>query len=250
MTSQLSPQERALLGAIRDAGGEKSFDTIIARNLATKLALQGVLYSEGQDYKGNWVYKLADESSVSEEDLLTLFSMLPISEHEDTVISDPTNYEIIDELIKRGYVVERDHDDYSQRVISVTPAGARWYVLSTPKPAPKPAPKPELKLNIQDVDGRRTYGLVKEDNVEAILNERQTTYGDYADVARTAQNLKHVLRAVGDNYPSKPYQMESLDMICNKLARIVNGDPDYIDSWDDIAGYATLVSKELNRSEV
>ena len=34
-------------------------------------------------------------------------------------------------------------------------------------------------------------------------------------------------------------------MITNKMARIVNGDPNYIDNWHDIAGYATLVEQEL-----
>ena len=35
-------------------------------------------------------------------------------------------------------------------------------------------------------------------------------------------------------------------MIAHKLGRIVNGDPNYADSWDDIAGYAKLVSDELS----
>jgi len=35
-------------------------------------------------------------------------------------------------------------------------------------------------------------------------------------------------------------------MILHKIARIVNGDPDYTDSWHDIAGYAKLVEDRLN----
>ena len=34
-------------------------------------------------------------------------------------------------------------------------------------------------------------------------------------------------------------------MIVHKLARIVNGNPDKVDSWVDIAGYATLVAERL-----
>jgi len=30
------------------------------------------------------------------------------------------------------------------------------------------------------------------------------------------------------------------------MARIVNGDSNYIDNWHDIAGYATLVEQELS----
>ena len=43
----------------------------------------------------------------------------------------------------------------------------------------------------------------------------------------------------------KSYQRESLDMIVHKIARILNGDPNHVDSWHDIAGYATLVELEL-----
>ena len=41
-------------------------------------------------------------------------------------------------------------------------------------------------------------------------------------------------------------QLEALDMIAHKIARIINGDPDYADSWHDIAGYAKLVADRLD----
>jgi hypothetical protein len=34
-------------------------------------------------------------------------------------------------------------------------------------------------------------------------------------------------------------------MIATKMSRIVNGNPDKIDNWDDIAGYAKLVADKL-----
>jgi len=40
-------------------------------------------------------------------------------------------------------------------------------------------------------------------------------------------------------------QKESLEMIQHKTARILNGDPNYADSWHDIAGYATLIDDML-----
>jgi hypothetical protein len=42
-------------------------------------------------------------------------------------------------------------------------------------------------------------------------------------------------------------QRESLDMIQHKIGRILCGDPDYADSWHDIAGYAMLVEQRLNK---
>jgi hypothetical protein len=71
------------------------------------------------------------------------------------------------------------------------------------------------------------------------------TYGDYKDVARTAQDLKQIMRTRGNWHDMSPPMQESMDMICNKMARIINGNPYYADSWHDISGYATLVVKEL-----
>lgn len=81
--------------------------------------------------------------------------------------------------------------------------------------------------------------------IEGTLAQRQDTYGDYKDVARTAQDLKQIMRTRGNWHDMSPPMQESLDMICNKMARIINGNPYYADSWHDISGYATLVVKEL-----
>ena len=43
---------------------------------------------------------------------------------------------------------------------------------------------------------------------------------------------------------------EALDMIQHKIARILNGDPNYIDSWTDIIGYARLVEKRLTSDQM
>lgn len=36
-------------------------------------------------------------------------------------------------------------------------------------------------------------------------------------------------------------------MIAHKIGRILNGDPNYADSWIDIAGYAKLVADRLEK---
>lgn len=43
-----------------------------------------------------------------------------------------------------------------------------------------------------------------------------------------------------------PDQREALEMLQHKVGRILNGDPDYADSWRDIAGYAQLVADRLD----
>ena len=83
--------------------------------------------------------------------------------------------------------------------------------------------------------------------IDATLAERGTKYGKFADHAAVTYKLKNVLREhSGSHGKSYAYdQAEALDMICHKLGRIVNGDPDYADSWVDIAGYAKLVADRL-----
>ena len=78
------------------------------------------------------------------------------------------------------------------------------------------------------------------------LNERGARYGKFKDVAATTYALQEILRDAKNHEHMTDDQVIALDMICNKMVRIVNGDPNYIDNWHDIAGYATLVEQELS----
>jgi len=82
-------------------------------------------------------------------------------------------------------------------------------------------------------------------NINKTLEERGTRYGKFVDHASISQNLKYVMQTTPNWSKLHPDQMESLDMIVHKIARILNGDPNYDDSWHDIAGYATLVAERL-----
>lgn len=81
--------------------------------------------------------------------------------------------------------------------------------------------------------------------VSDTLESRGKSYGAYSDVSRTSQSLKDLVRESKSWESMEDYMKESLDMICNKLSRILNGNPYYDDSWHDIAGYAMLVEEEL-----
>ena len=80
------------------------------------------------------------------------------------------------------------------------------------------------------------------------LNEREKTHGDFAKVAHAAKGLKHTFQRGGRRFTD--VQAEALDLIATKLARIVCGDPNVIDHWEDIAGYARLVVRDLQRQSV
>jgi hypothetical protein len=85
-------------------------------------------------------------------------------------------------------------------------------------------------------------------DITTTLEERGSRYGIFSAHAKVTQELKRVIsahqrRTLADD------QQEALDMICHKIGRIANGDPDYADSWHDIAGYAQLVADRLNGVE-
>ena len=81
-----------------------------------------------------------------------------------------------------------------------------------------------------------------------ILAERQKTHGEFYKHAAISQELKHVLAKYDQGRLSYD-QAEALGMIVHKIARILNGNPNHKDHWDDIAGYATLVSQHIDTKE-
>lgn len=88
-------------------------------------------------------------------------------------------------------------------------------------------------------------------NLNDTLNERGSRYGTFIDHARVTQQLKKLMAFQLEvrNKTLDEDQQEALDMIAHKIGRIINGDPDYADSWHDIAGYAQLVADRLNGVE-
>ena len=90
------------------------------------------------------------------------------------------------------------------------------------------------------------------DSVEKTLQERGQRYGDFFWHAKITQELKRLITSHASlrNKSLAEDQKEALDMICHKIGRIINGDPDYADSWHDIAGYAQLVADRLNTKDI
>lgn len=82
-------------------------------------------------------------------------------------------------------------------------------------------------------------------DVDAILAERGSRYGVFAEHAKIAQRLKDNMRHTPNWDKLDNDQAEALEMIAHKIGRILNGDPNYDDSWADIAGYSKLVADRL-----
>lgn len=88
-------------------------------------------------------------------------------------------------------------------------------------------------------------GTGKEDNKmtsspKELTDERKATHGDWKQQSRCANELKGVMRGIGNWNDLWPAQQEALDMIATKMSRILSGNPNEPDHWDDIAGYAYL----------
>lgn len=82
-------------------------------------------------------------------------------------------------------------------------------------------------------------------SINDILAERGARYGKFKDHARIAQHLKDEMKRHDGWHNLGASGREALEMVAHKIARILNGDPTYADSWVDIAGYAQLVADEL-----
>ena len=79
--------------------------------------------------------------------------------------------------------------------------------------------------------------------IDSILNNREEQYGEFADVADTAIRIYDAVTLNPDKFTNS--QLVALQAIASKLGRIAHGNAQQWDSWADIAGYATLIAKEL-----
>lgn len=83
-----------------------------------------------------------------------------------------------------------------------------------------------------------------------LLTKRGETHGDYLLHAGITQELKMAMRRTDAleeiwRWKLNCSQREALEMIMHKIGRILAGDPNFRDHWDDIAGYAKLVADQL-----
>lgn len=82
-------------------------------------------------------------------------------------------------------------------------------------------------------------------NVASVLAERGTTHGPFKDNAAISCGLKDVFRSSPNWNTLTAVQQEALDLIATKISRVLSGDPDHVDNYTDIAGYAVLVAKSI-----
>lgn len=128
---------------------------------------------------------------------------------------------------------------------------AMGYVYAIRKKMAHVEPCPEHVLELTPEMEVKPGEFIETGSVNAVLNQRAKNYGTFYDLASLAQGLKNVLMAhlQQQNKQLVVDQQEALEFILSKIARIANGNHNYVDNWVDIAGYAQLVAERLQAEE-
>lgn len=109
-----------------------------------------------------------------------------------------------------------------------------------------------LKAGVLQYDDERDFtGEAEETDIDKTLDSRAQDYGKFIQGAEIMQMLKRMVHNYIEARGTKLAfdQREAIDMIIHKLGRIINGNPDKVDTWVDIAGYAKLVADRLEGIE-
>jgi hypothetical protein len=83
-------------------------------------------------------------------------------------------------------------------------------------------------------------------STQDILNDREKSYGNYAENCQLTQDLKDCIRGHPRWVTMSADKKQSCEMIVYKMARIISGNHAHKDSWDDIAGFALLISNDIS----
>lgn len=125
---------------------------------------------------------------------------------------------------------------------------------SMPPTTPYPAPelKHEPQISSTGSVSVEVEGETADTDVDTLLATRHRQYGTFEELSKVATDIKGAIRdgVSGNGYTLEPDQLEALDMIATKVARAACGDPNNIDTWRDLAGYAMLVVKRLEGTKL
>ena len=100
-----------------------------------------------------------------------------------------------------------------------------------------------LQMTADQQHQAETFGPTQD--IAATLAQRGNRYGAFSGHAKITQNLKRAMQDSPNWASLTDQQREALEMVAHKIGRILNGDPNYHDSWHDIVGYTKLVADEL-----
>lgn len=109
------------------------------------------------------------------------------------------------------------------------------------------SPEVECGARLDAINMQKTMDTLIHD-VDAMLADRGSRYGRFIGHASITQSLKERMRDTPRWNDLKDDQKEALEMVAHKIGRILNGDPNYLDSWDDVIGYIKLVTDRIREN--
>lgn len=83
--------------------------------------------------------------------------------------------------------------------------------------------------------------------VDNLISERARTHGDFQQATVFVQSVKTFMRKAPNWHDMPPAMQESLDMLASKIGRILHGDPEAKEHWEDLEGYSRLVVQMLEK---
>lgn len=86
-------------------------------------------------------------------------------------------------------------------------------------------------------------------SVEETLKERGNVHGDFECNARVSQVLKAVMQQAPNWSKLTNVQKEALEMMQHKIARLLCGNPNSMDSIRDVLGYGQLYFNAVQETE-
>lgn len=88
--------------------------------------------------------------------------------------------------------------------------------------------------------------------LDEVLSEREKTHGSFRRNSEISQGLKFIVDNGVEDCKAQltPAQMEAIHMILHKISRIIAGNPNEIDHWRDIQGYARLAEVDTLKEGV
>ena len=86
-------------------------------------------------------------------------------------------------------------------------------------------------------------------SIENTLRERGSRYGDFTDHAQLSDDLQRCCERA-PNWAGLPaWQRWGLRILLDKVARMLTGDPSYVDNAHDMVGYSKLIEDRLLAAE-
>jgi hypothetical protein len=83
-------------------------------------------------------------------------------------------------------------------------------------------------------------------NPDALINEREKTHGSFHVAAPIMEAILAIYEASPNWHKLTPMQKQTLRMFAHKSGRLLVGNPNYLDHWVDLEGYAHLIVIELS----